>query len=156
MATRTGRGFTLVEVLIVVIILGILAAIVIPQFATATGATRKAAMVDQLQMLRVQILLFRIQHGDTAPALDGNNWDDLLNGTTYQGRPCGPYISAIPRNTVNGLNKVLVIATDPNFGDGVAEAGIGYLYNPSNGMIWATNTAADRVYNEANPDDVNN
>ena len=33
------RGFTLVEVLIVVIVLGILAAVVIPQFADATGET---------------------------------------------------------------------------------------------------------------------
>ena len=34
------KGFTLVEILIVVIILGILAAIVIPQFANASGDAR--------------------------------------------------------------------------------------------------------------------
>jgi len=39
---RNSRGFTLVEILIVVIILGILAAIVIPQFSSASNDARRS------------------------------------------------------------------------------------------------------------------
>jgi general secretion pathway protein G len=53
--SRTRRGFTLIEVLIVVVILGILAAIVIPQYVSAEGETQEAAVKKDLQALRSQI-----------------------------------------------------------------------------------------------------
>ena len=53
---RTNKGgFTLVEILIVVIILGILAAIVIPQFTNASQDARKSSLSSQLQTVRSQI-----------------------------------------------------------------------------------------------------
>ncbi len=47
---RTPRAFTLVEILIVVVILGILAAIVVPQFSSASEESRRAAFVTELQV----------------------------------------------------------------------------------------------------------
>lgn len=46
------HGFTLVEILIVVIILGILAAIVIPQFTSASQNARVSGTLSTLQTLR--------------------------------------------------------------------------------------------------------
>ena len=53
------RGFTLVEILIVVIILGILAAIVIPQFTNASQNARESSLQSTLQTLRSQIQLYK-------------------------------------------------------------------------------------------------
>src|SRR5499427_4093491 len=67
-AHRTNKsGFTLVEILIVVIILGILAAIVIPQFTNASQDARKNSVSSLLQTIRSQIELYKLQHLDTNP-----------------------------------------------------------------------------------------
>ena len=61
------RGFTLVEILIVVVILGILAAIVIPQFTQASTEAKTNSLCSDLQTLRSQIELYKVQHNDVAP-----------------------------------------------------------------------------------------
>ena len=61
-------GFTLVEILIVVVILGILAAIVIPQFTDAASDARNSSVQSDLQTLRSAVELYKVQHGDTLPS----------------------------------------------------------------------------------------
>src|SRR3954464_13460483 len=63
------RGFTLVEILIVVIILGILAAIVIPQFSNASSDARLTNLRTTLANVRNQIEIFKTQHNEQAPDL---------------------------------------------------------------------------------------
>lgn len=57
-------GFTLVELLIVTIILAILAAIVVPQFAATTDDARASAFDSNLAGMRSAVELYRQQHGD--------------------------------------------------------------------------------------------
>ena len=79
---RTSRkGFTLVEILIVVIILGILAAIVIPQFTNASKEAKQSSLVTQVQSLRSQIALYKLQHNDNLPGAVG------ATGTLLSGDP---------------------------------------------------------------------
>src|SRR5207249_6446408 len=92
------RGFTLVEILIVVIILGILAAIVIPQFTNASQDARKSSLSSQLQTVRSQIELYKLQHLDKLPALL-TDWSQLTgrtdqNGTTSGTLSFGPYLQS--------------------------------------------------------------
>src|SRR5436190_15454775 len=89
---RTVRkgGFTLVEILIVVIILGILAAIVIPQFTSASQDARKNSLASQLQTLRSQIELYKLQHLDQIPASLANAssttpWVELISKSNATG-----------------------------------------------------------------------
>jgi len=56
------KGFTLVELLIVVIILAILAAIVVPQFASSTDDAKLASLDSTLSNVRSAIDLYRQQH----------------------------------------------------------------------------------------------
>lgn len=110
---RNARGFTLVEILIVVIILGILAAIVIPQFTNASNDARTSSTQSTLQTLRSQIELFKIQHSDTPPASDTCLWSVLGGRTntpdtaaTNAAGVFGPYVQNPPTNPQNGLSAV--------------------------------------------------
>ena len=109
------RGFTLVEILIVVIILGILAAIVIPQFTNASNDARTSSVQSTLQTIRSQIELFKLQHADTPPTSTAiAAWQLMLttstttetNLTNPAGTNFGPYMQTPPTNPVNGQSAV--------------------------------------------------
>ena len=61
-SSRNQDGFTLVELLIVVIILAILAAIIVPQFSAATDDANQAAYDTNIANIRAAIDLYRQQH----------------------------------------------------------------------------------------------
>ncbi|MDB5332737.1 MAG: hypothetical protein JWP03_3888 [Phycisphaerales bacterium] len=123
-------AFTLIEILIVVIILGIIAAIVIPQFSNASHQARENTMRDCLRYLRTQVTVFKAQHRDVPPGFPGgspsstpdattflaqmtNYSDDLCNtsATASDVYHFGTYLSSMPANPLTGATGVLVINT---------------------------------------------
>jgi general secretion pathway protein G len=147
MTTRTPsarRGFTLIEILIVVIILGILAAIVIPQFSSASSDAKKASLQSTVQTLRSQIALYKLQHGDTLPNLSGtgagNGWPALTATSVYQGTTVGPYMQSTP---VNSLTNGSVVKDGTS---AAAVAGADFVYDygsgTGSGNMWGTTDTA--------------
>ena len=67
-SNRKRRGFTLIEILIVVSIIGTLAGIVIPQFTGAGEEAIEAAIRSDLQRVRAQIQLYRAKNVGELPA----------------------------------------------------------------------------------------
>jgi general secretion pathway protein G len=133
------RGFTLVEILIVVIILGVMAAIVIPQFANASGDARLTNMQTTLNAVRNQIELFKGQHNDQPPQITGM-WS-LLTGKSDTnevavaaptGTRWGPYLQAVPVNPLNNMTAVSSSATDTTAGWYYQPAGIGFTFMARN------------------------
>ena len=110
------KGFTLVEILIVVVILGILAAIVIPQFTNASTEAKESRIAADLQTLRSQIELFKIQHSDVPP--DVNSSAEFASDLTTQGTDgYGPYMQVIPTNPFVTTNAN-VVEIDGTLGNG--------------------------------------
>ena len=67
-AEQRRGGFTLIEVLIVVVIMAILAATIIPQFTDSTKDAKTSTVQFNLHTLRSQIQLYRTQHNGASPA----------------------------------------------------------------------------------------
>jgi general secretion pathway protein G len=111
-------GFTLIEVLIVIVVIAILAAIVVPRLLGAGREAREASLRAHLQEIRNAIGLFQAQCGDypaaladimatTAPAAGGNGV--VINAADFR----GPYLTTadgnLPKNPITGAN---VVGTD--------------------------------------------
>lgn len=108
----TGRqsGFSLIELMIVITILAIMAAIVVPRLVDASEDARESALGTDLSMLRRQIGLYRLQHMMRGPHLDASGNLDEANFTTRltertdpDGKlnaagTCGPYVTEWPVN----------------------------------------------------------
>ena len=58
-------AFTLIEVLIVVVIMAVLAATIIPQFASSTTDAKVSALKFNLHGLRQQVEMYKLQHNGT-------------------------------------------------------------------------------------------
>ena len=82
------KGFTLIEILIVVVILGILAAIVIPQFTNASQEAAESSVKSQLQAVRSQVELFRVRNNGNLPA----GFGDLMTPPNGE----DPYLQKTP------------------------------------------------------------
>ena len=115
--TRVTRAFTLIEVLIVVVILGILAAIVIPQFTDASQQAMESSVVTQLQTLRSQIELHDIQFPLTPfdPIGDPQGWDQLTTGGTDPGNN-GDYLQMEPKNPMMNGDVTIALAVGAGAG----------------------------------------
>ena len=140
---RTKSGFTLVEILIVVVILGILAAIVIPQFTEASTEAKTSSLCTDLQTMRSQIELYKIQHNDALPNMTVVDGDNALTVTTLidgsvvaagTANSYGPYIQKIPTNQFNDLATITVAAIDV----GVGDVGAGWHFNTLTGAFHAS------------------
>ena len=106
---KAKSGFTLVEILIVVVILGILAAIVIPQFTEASTEAKLSSLCTDLQTQRSQIELYKIQHNDVPPLFASfvaqmTTYTDIDGNANAAKTPVfcyGPYLQKIPVNQFN-------------------------------------------------------
>lgn len=132
------KGFTLIEILIVVMVLGILAMIIVPQINVSTSDAKESTLATNLTTLRNAIELYYHQHDSVYPGAvqtDGSavstaaeaatafeqqltrytEVDGTVSDTKTTDAKYGPYLKngALPTNPFNDLATVLCdIATN--------------------------------------------
>ena len=161
------KAFTLVEILIVVALLGILAAIVLPTFQDHIQQARESAAKDNLRILRNAIRLYAAQHNDMPPGyIDGDletpliAWfvsEQLTKQTTVRGRfvpsegnelDYGPYIQKIPPNPFNESSDIFILGNGVSFPPS-ATGDYGWIYKPATKAIkldWEGTDATGTAY----------
>lgn len=131
----------MVEILIVVVILGILAAIVIPQFTEASTEAKLSSLCTDLQTMRSQVELYKVQHNDALPGAGTASFVDALTAQTdiagAAGTDYGPYIQQIPTNQFNDLNTIEEEAGATQLGGG----NCGWHFNTNTGDFHADDDA---------------
>lgn len=133
-------GFTLVEVLIVVVIMAVLAATIIPQFSDSSKDAKESSVKFNLHTLRSQIELYKSQHDGKKP---GDDLAELTQTTNAAGTTnasdgplvYGPYIQKIPTNPFTLSSDVKEITNNPPVAGDVDNAA-GWLYHKASGNVW--------------------
>jgi len=150
MSRPPSRGFTLIELMLVIVILGILAAVATPQFANSSSEARRSSVLTMCRTMSNQVQVYRLQHGDVLPDLaaasaGGSHFQPLTAMTVYDGRNFGPYAQSVPVNPITEGSTVLNATTFTNgIPDPVPGADFIYDYGAGQGtgVLWGTTDRA--------------
>ena len=138
-------GFSVPEIIIVVLILCIIGAVVAPAFTKAQAEGKISDLTDRLQMMRAQIELYSVQHDGLLPGqyrAGGNLTESsFIEALTESDDELGPYLRKIPENPFNGLNTVVIGTRD----DGNI-TGAGWFLNIVTGEFRADDSKTHSAY----------
>ena len=144
---RNKKGFTLVELLIVIVILGILAAIVIARFAGATKESKESNLKGNLRTLRSSLETFKANSKSNSypPTLD-----DLWKGTTSD-VDSKTFLERIPIDPFYRVNTIDLasVAFSPSDAatsrDTKISGGGGWAYDSQSGRVCANYKSTETV-----------
>jgi type II secretory pathway pseudopilin PulG len=148
------------EIVIVVVVVGLLATVVFPQFSTDNKQARQSALKDELQYLRTQIAVFRAQHQDVSPGYPRGHatvrpnvrcfveqmtlHSDIncnVSRSDSPAYPYGAYLKQLPVNPVNNSSEVIVVRNSQAMP--APSGAAGWIYKPQTQEIIANLTGKD-------------
>ena len=136
------QGFTLVELLIVIIVIAVLAAIAIPKFVNSSARSKEASLHADLKLVRNAIQLFQNDTGcypavitdlaaTAAPASGKDSTGAVYTITAANWK--GPYMTSVPNDPVGGAALTYSVLS-PTVGQVNASA----TGNDSSGVAFST------------------
>jgi len=153
-------GFTVIEILIVLALLGIVAITVVPQFSRAAEDAQLQTVQGDLDVFRRQIDRYRAEHGGRLPAYETDSEADFVaqltqrtteSGTIDPTGRCGPYlIGDMPPNVFTGRRSIRVVrgTLQPPHFNGSGDHG--WVYSSTTGEF-RISTSSDVTDREGRP-----
>ncbi|MBN2312313.1 MAG: prepilin-type N-terminal cleavage/methylation domain-containing protein [Sedimentisphaerales bacterium] len=158
---KATRGFTLIEILVVVVLLGILAGVVLPLVASGAISAKESALALELQMLRRFVLIYKGQHLEVAPGYPNGDTtlapteqvfiDQMILSSNASGQTApvgtpgferGPYMMKIPDNPLNNKATIQILGDAENF-PANADDSHGWVYKPATSELRSDSTGTD-------------
>ena len=165
---KNAFGFTLLEILVVVIVLGILAMIIVSQIYLSNQKARLNTLRTNLNNIRFAVALYYHQHNDTYPGIHDEKGDPAANKTQAQKAfvaqltgytdingevnnekdgtyKFGPYLksSELPLNPYNNDQDVVCDITTTNIMVRESDGSSGWKFYTKTGVLIANDGAHD-------------
>lgn len=161
-------GFTLIEILIVIIILGILAVVILPHVSVSSGDAKLSTLKTNLDAMRRIVELYYTEHNNTYPGVNGDNgvlagnvglaakgferqltrYTDV-NGDVEENKDptykFGPYIKGgeLPMNPYNNENDVKCDITTTDITAKASDGSSGWKFYTKTGVLIANDGSND-------------
>lgn len=131
-AKNKAKGFTLVELVVVVVIIGILAAVAAPRFLNKTDAAKAQVTLQKAAAMRSAIEILRADTG-SYPTSD-TALDTALEAYIRGGVP------SVDFKSLSGAKVHVITGADPtSIPTGVASGSV-WIYNSTTGSIWVNDS----------------
>ncbi len=123
-------GFTLIELVIIIVVLGILAAVAVPKYQDITAEAKESACRGALASLRSAITIYYANEAIKNDSAAFPDYDDLI-------KPGEVLLSGIPKNPYQRSDRFpdSIVMTSKKKGKKQGNKG-GWCYNEATGEIW--------------------
>jgi general secretion pathway protein G len=131
---RKHTGFTLIELVVVVMILGILAAVAAPKLLGTSSTAADNGLKETLGVVRDAIERYAAEHGGALPGTDEATFKAALV----------PYLRVFPKSPIATGTNADAVAIAPTAGTTTPTGAQAWMYNKADGTFIANTTAATK------------